>query len=280
MRIEDLKVNDSFKELIAKVTSKAAPKEIEFFNIIRTMCDYVLEDGTGEAILVLYNEDIEKIKENDIVTITNGTCKIYKGDLQVSVEKGVIKTIFEDFFEENVRCQKKSFLAIMEEALVSESPEIRKKACEILSKKKKATSEGVKILDTLLNDDSCCELARTAMIEIAKEDYSFFFNYLLCQDPEIRRLARKSVMKVETMKESLEIIFKSNNEEIIKEALSDLDRFSNGIIRSILDSALQHENDLVRIAAKNEFEKIERQKKKREEEEEKRKQLTDTFTAI
>jgi len=280
MRIEDLKINDSFNELIAKVINKSAPKEIEFFNINRTVCNYILEDGTGEAILVLYDENIQKISENDIVAITDGNCKIYKGDLQISVEKGTIKTIFEDFFEEKVSCQMKPFLTIMEEALVSENPETRKKACEILGKKRKATRKGIKILDTLLNDQTCCEFARTAMIEIAKEDNLFYFNYLISQDPKIRKLARQTVMNIETMKESLEIIFKSNNEEIIEETLSNLDRFSNGIIRSILDSALQHENDLVRIAAKNEIEKIERQKKKLEEEEEKRKQLTDTFTAI
>ncbi len=280
MRIGDLKVNDSFNELVAKVNSKSAPKEVKFLNITRTACIFELEDGTGETTLVLYDEGIQKINENEIVVLTNGNCKINKGDLQILVENGTIETIFEDFFEEKVNCQIKPFLAIMEEALVSENQETRKKACEILGKKRKITSEGVKKLEILLNDPSCCEFAIKVIIEIAKEDHLFFFNYLLCQNPQIRKLARQTVMKAETMKNSLDIIFKSNNEEIIQETLSDLDRFSDEIIYSILTSALEHNNELVRIIAKKELEKFESQKKKKEEEEEKRKKLTDTFTAI
>ena len=280
MRIEDLKINESFEKIVVKIVNKPEPQEVEYFNITNTICDCSVEDGTGEASLILYDEIFQRINENDIVEITNGYCKIYRGNLQISSERGTIEVIFENLISEENDQSMETFLDVIEMALESNDPEISTKACEILSKKRKASEKGIKTLQELLKDESCCESARAAIIEIAKEDNSFLYDFLLCHDQSIRKIARDELMTVENLNNILNVIFEGNNEVIINEALSDLSRFSDSIIKSVLNSAVNHQNEIVRLVAKRTLENFEKEKKKIKEKEKRMNKLKDTFSAI
>ncbi len=280
MRIKDLKINELFEKIVVIVVKKMEPQEVSCFNISNTICNYIVEDGTGEANLLLYNDDIQKINENDIVEITNSYCKVYLGNFQISLEKGIIEVIFEDLFSERNSQDLKTFLDVIENALDSNNPRIRKKACEILAEKRRASDKGIETLQELLKDTFCCESARVALIEIAKEDNSLFINFLLCYDQSIRKMARDVLMTSDNLNATLNIVFSSNNEEIIRETLSYISRFSDNRIKSVLNSAMNHHNEIVRLIAKKELEKFEKEKKVIREKEKRMNKLKDTFTSI
>lgn len=50
------------------------------------VCDAILGDDSDEIKLTLWGDDIQKVKEGDTVTITNGYTNSFKGD--VSLTKG------------------------------------------------------------------------------------------------------------------------------------------------------------------------------------------------
>lgn len=51
------------------------------------VCDAVITDPTGEMKLTLWNDDIQKVTEGDIVKITNGYTTEFKGEAQLSFGK-------------------------------------------------------------------------------------------------------------------------------------------------------------------------------------------------
>ncbi len=50
------------------------------------VCDAYLVDSEGEIKLTLWGDDIQKVKDGDVVKITNGYTNTFKGD--VSLTKG------------------------------------------------------------------------------------------------------------------------------------------------------------------------------------------------
>jgi replication factor A1 len=47
--------------------------------------DFILSDDSGEITLVLWNEDIDRVKEGDSVAVENGYTNTFRGTLRLNV---------------------------------------------------------------------------------------------------------------------------------------------------------------------------------------------------
>lgn len=96
MEIKDLKPNSSVDTLTGEVVSVEEPREFTNFRGSGRVSNAVLKDDTGEAKLTLWNEQVDQITEGSTITIENGWCKEYRGEIQISTGKfGTLKTVEE-----------------------------------------------------------------------------------------------------------------------------------------------------------------------------------------
>ena len=316
MRIEDLSINEPFEKLTLKIIAKTEPREVSYFNTTSVFCSCLVEDGTGEAYLLVYDEDVEKILTNNIVEITNGKCKIDKGKLQLIVKNGSLNLLFEDFILEQGQQKSTSFLEDIVNLLNSGNPSFRKKACEILGEKKKVPDGALSRLLILSKKEYCAETALKSLIEIAKvddsvrrrfpeildikdeqlrfelflavfdekdshiTDISEYSPFLIDRDARIRKIARVKLLQKESMKETLKVVFDGNNKVAIDELFAELTRFSDEIIRTILLYAFNHKDSYVNASALSLAKKLGMEKLNEKAKKKREEELKDAFTAI
>lgn len=83
--ISELSINSKKLEIVAKVVEKRQPREVNTKFGRKLVTDAILEDQTGQITLVLWEADIDKVKEGDTVKIMNGYVTEWNGSLQVNV---------------------------------------------------------------------------------------------------------------------------------------------------------------------------------------------------
>ena len=86
MKIADLKVGQK-ADLEAKVMEVGESRTFVRFGRPIRVATATLEDDTGKVKMSLWNEDIDKVKEGDNITLTNGFCKEFQGEKQVTTGK-------------------------------------------------------------------------------------------------------------------------------------------------------------------------------------------------
>lgn len=92
--LSDLTINSRKVNIVAKVVEKREPREVNTRFGRKLVADAVIEDQTGSIILVLWEGEIEKIKEGDTIKIQNGYVTEWQGALQVNVGRfGTIKVM-------------------------------------------------------------------------------------------------------------------------------------------------------------------------------------------
>lgn len=103
MEIKDVQPNTGKVSLTAEVVDKEEPRTFKKFGKEGKVCNLRIKDQSGEIVLTLWNEDIEKVSVGDVVRLHNGWGSEFKGEKQLStgkfgkleiVEKGEAKTIF------------------------------------------------------------------------------------------------------------------------------------------------------------------------------------------
>lgn len=87
MEINDIKANTGNISLQAEVVSKQEPRTFSKFGKEGRVCNATLRDSSGEILLALWNDDIEKINVGDKVKLENGWCSEFKNQKQVSTGK-------------------------------------------------------------------------------------------------------------------------------------------------------------------------------------------------
>lgn len=87
MEIKDIRANQGNVELEGKVVKKESARQFAKFGKSGQVCNAVLQDETGEIVLTLWNEDVEKVNVGDQIHLKNGWCSEYKGEKQVSTGK-------------------------------------------------------------------------------------------------------------------------------------------------------------------------------------------------
>ncbi len=85
--IEELSINSKNVNVTGKVVEKRQPREVNTKFGRNLVAEAVLEDQTGQIILVLWGKDIDKIKEGDTVKIANGYITEWNGTLQLNIGK-------------------------------------------------------------------------------------------------------------------------------------------------------------------------------------------------
>lgn len=73
--------------IVAKVVSKSDVKTVgsKFDQRQHQLAEYLIADETGAISLVLWDENIEKVGEGDVIKVTNAFVKVFRGKMQLNV---------------------------------------------------------------------------------------------------------------------------------------------------------------------------------------------------
>ena len=82
--IKDLKIREGKVDIVVEVVDKSEIREFEKFGKPGRVCNAKVKDTSGDIILTLWNEDIDKIKVGDKVHIKNGYVGEWQGEPQLS----------------------------------------------------------------------------------------------------------------------------------------------------------------------------------------------------
>ncbi|PIN70628.1 hypothetical protein COV93_00715 [Candidatus Woesearchaeota archaeon CG11_big_fil_rev_8_21_14_0_20_43_8] len=82
MKVKELPDKGAVDEITLKVTAKEEPREVRGGSL--KVCNLTGEDDTGKVTVALWNDDIDKVKEGDMIKITKGWSQVYQGAMQVS----------------------------------------------------------------------------------------------------------------------------------------------------------------------------------------------------
>ena len=74
-------------EIEAKVVEKSPAREVmsRYKNETYRVATAIVSDGSGQIKLTLWNENIEKVNENDTVKVENGYVTSFRGEIQLNV---------------------------------------------------------------------------------------------------------------------------------------------------------------------------------------------------
>lgn len=90
--VSDLKPNTSVPEIVIKLDSDPEEKDTR----VGKLETFQASDETGQCTVNLWVDQTGKYKKEDIVKITDGWCKEYAGQLQISTGKfGTIEAVEE-----------------------------------------------------------------------------------------------------------------------------------------------------------------------------------------
>ena len=84
----------------AKVVSKSEIRDIPLGRdgAAHRVCDALVGDETGSIYLTLWDDNIEKVNENDTIRIENGYVTLFKGNMRLNIGKyGKLETAKEPF---------------------------------------------------------------------------------------------------------------------------------------------------------------------------------------
>jgi replication factor A1 len=89
MKVKGLKAKSSVDEITVQIIGKEEPRAFAGPRGNGRVCNCIAKDeDDAEITLTLWNEDIDKFKEQDIVKLTGGWVSEFKGKLQLSAGKG------------------------------------------------------------------------------------------------------------------------------------------------------------------------------------------------
>lgn len=93
-KIIELKPMQQDATIEAEVTEIGQIREFSKFGKVGKVCNAKIKDDSGEIKLTLWNDEINLIKQNSKIRITNGYVKEFNGELQISAGKfGKLETI-------------------------------------------------------------------------------------------------------------------------------------------------------------------------------------------
>jgi len=97
MKIADLKVNQKADLDEATVTAIDEARSFVRFGRPIRVATATIKDDTGTMKMSLWNEDIEKVKVGDKIKVTNGFCKEFQGEKQITTGRlGKLEVIGKD----------------------------------------------------------------------------------------------------------------------------------------------------------------------------------------
>jgi replication factor A1 len=87
MKISELKAGQGKVDVECKIKSKAEPRVMEKYGKELKVANAVVADDSGEIALTLWNDDVDKVKVEDTIRITNGYVSEFNGKKQLTSGK-------------------------------------------------------------------------------------------------------------------------------------------------------------------------------------------------
>jgi len=87
MNISELKPGTGSVNLEAEVVSVEAPREINKYGRKLRVANATIKDESGTITLVLWNEEIDRVKEGSKIRIENGYVNEWQGNPQLTLGK-------------------------------------------------------------------------------------------------------------------------------------------------------------------------------------------------
>ncbi len=87
MKISELRANQDKVDLDAEVISVSPEKSFPRFGKTIRVANARIKDESGEGSLTLWNDEIDQVKPNSKIRITNGFVKEFQGELTVTSGK-------------------------------------------------------------------------------------------------------------------------------------------------------------------------------------------------
>jgi len=87
MNISELKPGTGSVNIEAEVVSKDSEREINKYGRKLRVANVTIKDDSGSISLVLWNEEIDKVKEGDKIKIENGYVNEWQGTPQLTLGK-------------------------------------------------------------------------------------------------------------------------------------------------------------------------------------------------
>ncbi|RLI37869.1 DNA-binding protein [Candidatus Bathyarchaeota archaeon] len=87
MKISELRDGMRRVNVVAKVLDISEPREVysRFSGTAHRVATATISDESGTIKLTLWNDQIDKVKVNDTVSIENGYIKSFRGEIQLNV---------------------------------------------------------------------------------------------------------------------------------------------------------------------------------------------------
>jgi len=86
-KIKDLKPRQAKVDIEAEVAELGPVREFSKFGKTGRVCNAKIKDDSGEIILTLWNDEIDKIKVGSKIKISNGYVGEWQGERQLSAGK-------------------------------------------------------------------------------------------------------------------------------------------------------------------------------------------------
>jgi replication factor A1 len=88
MNISEIRAGTGNITVEGEITAKDEPRDVltKFGKKMR-VCNATLKDESGEIVLSLWNDDIEKVNQGDKIKIENGWASEFKSNVQLSAGK-------------------------------------------------------------------------------------------------------------------------------------------------------------------------------------------------
>lgn len=84
MQVKDLKPRQGNVNIELEITEVGEAKEFQKFGNTGRVANAIGKDSTGTIKVSLWNDDVDKIKEGDMIRITNGWVSEFQGEKQLS----------------------------------------------------------------------------------------------------------------------------------------------------------------------------------------------------
>jgi replication factor A1 len=85
MKISDLKTGMRRVDIKVKIVSVGEARDVNTKYGAARVATATVADETGQTKLTLWNDDIEKVSQDDVLEIKNGYISEFRGELQLNV---------------------------------------------------------------------------------------------------------------------------------------------------------------------------------------------------
>ena len=88
VKVEELTPSSRGVNVIVKVVSKGESRDVMGRGGSHRVADALVGDETGCIYLTLWDDNIDQIKEDETISITNGYVNLFRGNMRLNIGRG------------------------------------------------------------------------------------------------------------------------------------------------------------------------------------------------